>query len=144
MNRMNESAKFLVSAASAAYLLALAINPAPAAEVDLATVIRNQDGEPFTDCRKWDQSKSPSFCEREVQQTVGAMIVAALNTPEQGLGYDEQVRRGLLALRVSGAKSIDFGVDDLKLVKDLLAKRGYIPIALVRAMEVLDPASLKK
>lgn len=124
--------------------MAAAHQPARAAEIDFSVVLRNLDGSPFTDCLRYDTTRSPPFCEHTVDMTVGAVAVMVLGPPvEQSSTPSEQVRRGRLAQRVYGAGKLDLDAAEIKMIEDLAYRRSLHPVALTRFLEVLDPAALK-
>lgn len=66
----------------------------------------------------------------------------ALSAPEQGLAPEESLKRGQLAFNVYTSKAAQLTVDELAMIKRLIAK-AYGPIIVARAFPLLDPASTK-
>lgn len=134
--------------------LATACLATPARAIDVSvkfsTVLKDAEGRDFRDCRRWDATKSPPFCEQELSTSLGWLAVSALSAPDKDLNLADSTRRGLLALRISDAISrpgdgeLVVTDEEVKTIKDLLVKRSTPPVALVRALEILDPASLKR
>ncbi len=134
----------IITAAAIVFALSVAAFGARATEIDFSKVLVDLEGLPFSDCRKVDVTKVPPFCEKLVDLTLGGLSTQALNSPEQNLTPEQQTVRGMLAIRLNAGGTIDVTADEIKLIKDLIMKRSLPPVAVVRAMEVLDPASLKR
>lgn len=130
--------------ATAALLFAVPL--AHAAEIDMSVVLTDPDGKPMTDCNKWvpQEPPLPAKCEQLVDLTLGGLAYTALNRPEQNLTTADQVKRGLLALRVKSAHVTELDASDIELIKGVIGKMGIPPVVVVTAYRLLDPASLKK
>lgn len=140
--------RFTFAAALAVALFAAG----PAAAIDFTTPVLKEDGQPFTRCAEFDaQTNAPAGgsprCLREEALTLGQLLFDALNAPESGLTNDGIVARGLLALKVRGAKDLELDDRQRDVAKAVLfsavAKLGYKPVAIVRALELIDPAAVK-
>lgn len=130
---------------SSLLILAALTAGAAAAEVDFAAKPLNEEGKPFTNCQEYDNANPQApVCKKMVDMTLTDMALLALNNPETGLTPEELIRRGQLAIRIRKGGKQDMAADDVKLIRDLMAKRNFAPVAFVRAIELLDPASLKK
>jgi hypothetical protein len=74
--------------------------------------------------------------------TLGSMATNALMLAyddERNLSGEEKVRRFKLAQRIHGASEVDLTVEEVSLVKLLIAK-GYVTLPCARAWELLDPS----
>ena len=61
------------------------------------------------------------------------------NYQDEKIGGEEKLRRFLLATRIYESKDeIELENDDVKLVKDMIAK-GYSTVVTARAWQILDP-----
>lgn len=133
-----------LSIIAAGFAAALVIaGPARAAQVDFSTVLRTEEGKPFIDCQSWEGTPGQSKCEKTADMTLGSLARGGLNVPEQGLAADEFIRRGMLARAIFKQPKQDLSAEDIKMIKDVLVKRGYSPVLMLGAFELLDPLSVK-
>lgn len=124
--------------------LMAATQPAAALEVDFSTVLTDQDGKPYQECLKLDASKSPPFCEHLVNQTLARLVVQSLNKPDPTMGAKDLTTRGKLAIRLNAGGKQEVDTDDVRLIRDAIERNGITPVGMVRVLELLDPAALKK
>lgn len=117
---------------------------ASAASIDFSAVLTDQDGNPISDCVRWDGAAQPPRCLAEVPMTLGRIAANGLNAQEPNLTPQQTVARGMLALRVYQAKGpIEIEAADVDLIKTMIVKAGYRPLVVVAAFKLLDPASVK-
>lgn len=117
--------------------LAMITSVAHAAEqtkVNFDQPIKSLEGKAFILCEEADKGK----CTKESDLTLEKMALQVLQQPEQGLNGTELTRRAYLALRIYEVKNIGLSADDIKLIKDLIAKGTYNPVAVYRAYDLLD------
>lgn len=137
----------IISLLSLSAFSAMAAESAPPAEpsrkIDFTTVLLNLDGLPFEDCKK--ASKDGSKCEDgfSVPMTLGRMAANALSVPDRAITYADQTLRGRLSSQVIDGNAVELSVDDIKLIKDQIAKLGFNAVAVFHATQILDPASIK-
>jgi hypothetical protein len=104
--------------------------------VPFDTVLKDFDGRPVKHNRAGEL----------VDATLkGVAVEALLLVDAQGLSADEHLSRYGLAQRIHKANGagVELTVEEIALVKRLLAK-GYTPGVVGAAVEILDPASLRK
>ena len=125
-----------------------------AAATDFTAPLLNEEGKPFSICRKYDfpgiatgAPTGPKQCVEEVPLSIGQTIFDALNQPEKSLTNDGIVSRGLLALKVREAKDLELTASERDAVKaamfSALQSLGYKPVAIVQVLKVIDPAAVK-
>lgn len=93
--------------------------------IDFSTTIRDLDGNQIQDI------------------TLGAMATNALMggyEDERQLSGEDKLKRLKLAERIHGASVVDLSVEDVALVKRLIAK-AYMTLPSARAWELLDPTA---
>ncbi|KAF0102246.1 MAG: hypothetical protein FD144_2681 [Rhodospirillaceae bacterium] len=84
------------------------------------------------------------FDENGKDITLGSVCETALLAAfvdERDLSGEEKTRRALIAMRVHAGEA-DLTVDEISLTKRLVGKL-YPPLVVLRAWEILDPASIK-
>jgi hypothetical protein len=92
-------------------------------KIDFSAAITDLDGNPIPEL------------------TLGLMATNALMgnfDDERSLSGDDKVRRFKLAQRVHHASEVDLTVEDVALIKKLIAK-AYATLPCARAWELLDP-----
>lgn len=118
--------------------LAMITSVAHAAEqtkVNFDQPIKSLEGKAFILCEEADKDRK---CTKELDLTLEKMALQVLQQPEQGLSGTELTRRAYLALRIYEVKTLGLSADDIKLIKDLIAKGTYNPVAVYRAYDLLD------
>lgn len=100
-------------------------------KIDFTTVLTDLDGKPIAD------KDAPPVTLGDV--TANALFASYRD--EQPSGQDK-VKRWTLALRVHKAQAAELTADEIKLIKDLIGK-GYGPLIVGQAWQILDPASVK-
>jgi hypothetical protein len=80
----------------------------------------------------------------EGPMTLGAAAAAALvgQYKDDNPAGQDKVKRWALAMRVHNAKDIELTADDVKLIKDMVAK-AYGPLIVGQVWAIVDPASAK-
>jgi hypothetical protein len=113
-------------------LLASCLFVAFASAHDFTTILVGLDGKPLT----LEQASPPV--------TLGDVSAIALTSSfkDENPSGTEKVKRWALALRVRTAKDVELTADDVKLIKDLVAK-GFGPLIVGQVWSILDPASVK-
>lgn len=124
----------------AALLLAAFCGPAAAGNVDFSVVLVGTDGKPFADCSAADPSGK---CTATVDMTLGRLAIAAIAVPDKNATLIDQVARGKLAYRISGAGTLDLTTDEIALIKARIGALGVSPLAVWQACKLLDPAQCK-
>lgn len=121
-------------------ILTLVASPAFAADeprkIDFTTVLNDPDGEPLQECI------DPPDCKTKKAMTLGYVAMKSLVMAEAGLGPDESLKRGHLAISVYKSTGAQLTAEEVALIKRQIAK-GYSPLVAVRAFVILDPASAK-
>lgn len=120
-------------------------SPASAEEprkVDFTTILLDADNEAITVCVDNPTPLDDRDCKARRPLTLGMVSMRALSAPEQGLAPEESLKRGQLAFNVYTSKAAQLTVDELAMIKRLIA-RAYGPIIVARAFPLLDPASTK-
>lgn len=100
-------------------------------KIDLNTELTNLDGTPIPEASA-DGKTNPTtlksvFCNVLTQQKQGETVTGI-----------EKVRRYNLATQIYTSAEIDLGVDDTKLLRDLVAD-GYIALISGQVWNILDP-----
>lgn len=111
------------------YLAVLAVlaTPAFAGQVNFAAVLTDQDGKPIKDA---DQ--------RVLTLGRASMMALMQSYPDDiAASTEEKARRGVLALRVYTAGSVDVPAEDVVLIKKYIGKL-YPPLIVVRALPLLE------
>ena len=99
-------------------------------KINLLTEVANLDGTPIPEGANGKPMTLRSvFCSALVGQKQGEVI--------SGI---EKVRRYNLATQIFSNDKIDLGIDDIKLLRDLVAD-GYIPLIVGQVWNILDPPS---
>jgi len=96
-------------------------------KIDLSTKVSNLDGTPIPDADGKPTTLRSIFCN-------------VLTTQQQGetISGVEKVKRYNLATRIYSSDEIDLGIDDIKLLRDLVAD-GYVPLVVGQVWNILDP-----
>jgi len=119
----------------------------PALAVDFSAPVTKEDGEPYMECLKPDPANANNCLAPTVPMTLGHMVANALNVPAPGLKNDVIVARGLLAMKIREARSVDLTAQERDLIKACLfesvERLSYRPVAVVQALRAIDPASLE-
>lgn len=100
--------------------------------VNFTVTLQNLDGKPLIA----EQETSP--------MTLGDAAANALVNQyrDENVSGQDKVKRWALALRIHKASDIELTADDVKLIKDLVAK-AYGPLVVGQVWSILDPASVK-
>ncbi len=134
--------KFLLAAAASVWFCV----PAHAVEIDFATVLLDLDGKPYRDCIKPNVTKTE--CDEWVGHSLGLIAYSALDKPEQGVSIIEQAKKAVLARMVYPGKHdphvVDVSAAEITMMVEAIGKLGLRPVEVMRAIELLDPARLKK
>ena len=96
-------------------------------QINLLTEIVNLDGTPIPEASGKPMTLRSVFCN-------------ALTTQKQGetISGIDKVGRYNLAIQIFSAEEIDLGVDDVKLLRDIVAD-GYVPLVVGQIWNILDP-----
>jgi len=108
---------------------------ASAAQIDFSAPILGAEDKPIHDCTE------PN-CTGPVLKLgdVASRALSATFEDERALAGDEKFKRGDLALKVGKGGMHDLTVEDIALIKKVIAK-GYGPLIVIRAWTMLDPAA---
>lgn len=109
-------------------LVALTVS---ASALDFTQVLKDLDGKPIKNDDK--------------ELTLGEAATIALLAPfqdEQAKG-DTKAKRFLLAIKVRQAKDAKLTAEEVKEIKDVVAK-AFAPLVVGRVWEIIDPASMEK
>lgn len=138
--------KKLLAFALAASVWSCAAAPAFAVEIDFATVLVDLDGKPYRDCLRPNITKTE--CDEWIEHTLGLIAYSALDRAEQGLSVIEQAKRAVLARMIYPGKNekhvVDVSSSEITMMVEAIGKVGLRPVEVMRAIELLDPARLKK
>jgi hypothetical protein len=117
-------------------------------KIDFTQVINNQDGEPYTECRKIDP-KNPQSCIDTQNVTLGRLVMEVLNTSlpsdtkaAQGdvkAALDNRMMLARLALK-SYTSTIALNASETSLIENRLAEAGLPTLELYAVVTILDPA----
>ena len=117
-------------------------------KIDFTQVLNNQDGEPYTECRKIDP-KNPQSCIDTQNVTLGRLVMEVLNTTlpsdskaAQGdakASLDNRMMLARLALK-SYTSSIALNASEISLIENRLAEAQLPALQLYAAVTMLDPA----
>ncbi len=99
-------------------------------KVNFDTVLVDLRGSPIKDSGSEDLTLSAVCC----------TVLLSPYPDEQNLGGKDKVRRYKLALKVSEGGEQEVSAEDISDLKALIAK-GYAPLVVGRAYEILDPSS---
>lgn len=133
----------------AAIVIAATMTGTPVSAIDFTQALINPDGQPYKRCAKPDPG-NPAQCAKDgfVDQTLGRLVIDALNIIDQSLGNDGIVARGLLAFKVRDAHDLELTDKERDTIKAALlasyTKAGVTPTAIVQALRVIDPAAVKE
>lgn len=126
--------------------LLLSTTLANAIEIDFATPLLDLDNKPYRDCVKPNITKTE--CDEWVNHTLGLIAYSALDRPEQGTSVIEQAKRAVLARMVYPGKNekhvVDVSAAEITQMVEAVGKLGLRPVEVMRVIELLDPARLKK
>ena len=111
---------------------------ATAAEVDMSTVLLDGSGKPMQDCAQWVTKNNQPDCDQLVDLTLGLLAYGSLNKAVPNEGAADQTKRGNLALKVYHAGKVTLDHDESELIRAAIAKQGYPPVTVARALAVLD------
>lgn len=138
--------KKLLAFALAASVWSCVPAPAGAVEIDFATKLVDLDGKPYRDCVKPNVTKTE--CDEWIEHTLGLIAYSALDRAEQGTNVLEQAKRAVLARMVYPGKNtthvVDVSAAEITLMVEQIGKLGLRPVEVMRVIELLDPARLKK
>lgn len=125
------------------YILPLLLlsTPIHAAEVDLDTILLAQDGKPKQECVRLN-SADRTKCDEEITITLGWLSKIALDLVEDKIPYSEIIKRGKLAEKISLSKKVDLGIDEIKLLRDQIAKVNYSTLIRFQAIKLIDPTGV--
>ncbi len=120
-------------------------------KIKLNYVFKTLDGKPIINrVAEKDEEGKKVVVEKEFtfkQICENALLVQVPDSrgqPVKSIDGNEKVRRYSLALQIHNAKSeIDLSVDDVKLLKDLIADMGS-PLIVGQAWNILDPRDPKE
>ena len=129
--------------------------------IDLSKEITGLDDKPFTTgevtlVQKTDDNGepvvdangNPVMVNKPVALTIrSALIMAYVNppSPQQAINLTEKVARGSMAVRLHSAKDhIDLTAEEVAKAKTLVAEVIGSPVAMLRLVEILDPASIPR
>jgi hypothetical protein len=114
-----------------AIALALCLLSTAADAIDFTTVLSGLDGKPLV-------------AEGVPTMTLGEVAANALvnSYKDENPTGQEKVKRWALALRIHAASEVELTADEVKLIKDLVAKL-YGPLVVGQVWSILDPASVK-
>jgi len=107
-------------------------------KIDLSYVFKNLDGKPITEQRKLAETNQGIQMETitATMKLISTNALLASNDPK--LDGAEKAKRYALALKINDAgKEIELGIDDLKLLKDLIGQFGS-PLIVGQAWEQLE------
>jgi predicted metal-dependent RNase len=130
-------------------------------KIDLSTEILGLDDKPFTtgevktvqktdDAGElvFDANQNPVMVSKPVALTMrAALLMAYVNppTPQQTINLTEKVARGAMAMRLHSAKRfIEFTTEEISKAKTLVSDVIGSPVAMLRIVSILDPASVPK
>lgn len=116
------------------------ITTVQAGTVDFTQVLRGPDG-PFKDCRRNDDAGK---CIEYVDLTLGRLCINAAALPDRNASIADQTSHGRLAMRLLDAKEVDLTAEEIKFLKDQIAKLGYNSIVVYQAVKLLDPVAAEK
>lgn len=87
---------------------------------------------------------TPLLMEGGASMTLGDAAANALISqyPDETPSGADKVKRWSLAMRVHSAQQVELTADDIKLVKDFVAK-AFGPLVVGQVWAILDPASVK-
>jgi len=104
-------------------------------EINLNYAFKNLDGTEITGPPKEGEKKGEVF----FLKTACENALLGMYQDEQKLSGSEKAKRYALAMEIHKSNGkVDLSVDDLKLLKDLIAKNGG-PLIVGQAYEILDP-----
>lgn len=92
------------------------------------------------------ENKLHNFKGGEIKETVGEVIITALNIPIQGLKKEDIIKRNSLIKQIAISKDIDFDLDELKLVTDCvsnLTSAGHFINIIAELYDILDISEKK-
>lgn len=117
----------------------------PGAEkIDFTQVLKDADGQPFTECRKADD-KNPSICADMQPLTLGRLVLEVLNKTlpsDSSATLDDILARNRLARQVyTSATSLTAA--EKTLIEGRLVKFNLDAIEVGAAIAILDPAAIK-
>lgn len=98
-------------------------------KINLTTELTQLDGTPVPDTDGEPMTLRTVFCNVLTGQRQGENIPGP-----------EKVRRSDLAIKIYNADEISLGIDDTKLLRDLVAG-GYIPLIVGPVWHLLDPST---
>lgn len=108
-------------------------------QIDFTAVLTDPDDAPITVCADQVAPKDEAECKTHRPVTLGFAAMKALVTPEQNATPETAFKRGQLALMVYKSSAAQLTVDELKMIKDAIAKT-WGPLVVARAFPLLDPA----
>lgn len=104
-------------------------------KIDFSRVIIGPD-EVFKDCKRHDDVGK---CLESTELTLGRLCIIAAGQPDPKSSVADQIAHGKLAMRLAGAKELELSIDEIKYLKDQVAKTGFSVIAIYQAERMLDP-----
>ena len=126
--------RLMIALALSLVLIDTATAADPPRKIDFTQVLKDQDGDDVFEC----VDAADKECKEKRSVTLGMVANKALSMPEQNLGLDESYRRGRLANQVYKATAAPLAVEEIALIKKLIA-RSYGPMIVFRAVQILDP-----
>ena len=111
-----------------AFVLSLSV---AASAIDFTEVLKDLDGKPIK--------------HESGELTLGEAATIALLAPyqdEQAKG-DTKAKRFLLAIKVRQATDVKLTAEEVKEIKDVVAK-AFAPLVVGRVWEIIDPAAMEK
>lgn len=106
--------------------------------IDMTSTLLDLKGQPIKDMTK--ATKEDPQCAKCGPLTLGVAVGLALTTPrqEEHLSALDSAKRGALALRIYGEKSVTLTADQISMIIKLMDIWG--PLITARAVPMLDPA----
>lgn len=104
--------------------------------INLTSVLRNLDGSPMKESE--DENAKDADLKSVILKTCHVTLRG-----DENLTADQKIKIALLAQRSYGDHEVEFTVEEIALLKDRIS-RTYGPIVVLRAFEILDPASIPK
>lgn len=81
----------------------------------------------------------------QVEMTLRYLLVSAYaNISEKTVSLADKVARGAMATKIHKSNTVDFSVEEIVKVKELLNQIINSPIVSLRVLEIIDPDSVPK
>ena len=114
-------------------------------KIDFTQILKDVDGQPYTECRKADE-KNPSVCADMQPVTLGRLVLEVMNKSlptDANATLDDILTRNRLARQVYTQAS-SLTASEKTLIENRLTKFGIDALEIGAAIAILDPAAISR